>query len=236
MDGSPLRGLRAVDAATDLLLATAAGLDDAACREPSLCTGWTRGHVLTHLARNADGLVNLLTWAATGQQRPMYASRASRDADIEAGAGRGARDLLADLRAAAERFAGAAGDLPAAAWDVVVRRRDRPLPAREIPWMRQREIEIHHVDLAAGYGPADWPEEFVRAVLDEQPDRLADRDDMPALVLHGADSGKTWVIRGGGATVSGPEPALLAWLLGRSSGEVLAVEGGAPLPALPAWG
>src|SRR5437763_14459256 len=72
-------------AATERVLATATALSEAQAREPSLLPGWSRGHVLTHIARNADGMVNLLRWARTGTQTPMYASAASRAADIEAG-------------------------------------------------------------------------------------------------------------------------------------------------------
>ena len=80
--------LASVGAATGRLLATTAALADPEVREPSLLPGWTRGHVLSHIARNADGLINLLRWAHTGTQIPMYASQQARDADIEAGAGR----------------------------------------------------------------------------------------------------------------------------------------------------
>ena len=44
--------------------------------------------MLAHLARNADGCVNLLTWARTGIETPQYRSAEQRDADIAAGAGR----------------------------------------------------------------------------------------------------------------------------------------------------
>src|SRR5947199_2888238 len=88
-------------AATDRVLATATALSEAQAREPSLLPGWSRGHVLTHIARNADGMVNLLRWARTGTQTPMYASAESRAADIEAGAGRPAADLAADVRESA---------------------------------------------------------------------------------------------------------------------------------------
>ena len=40
---------------TDRLLATAGALTGAQVAGPSRLPGWTRGHVLTHLARNADG-------------------------------------------------------------------------------------------------------------------------------------------------------------------------------------
>src|SRR6266487_233065 len=85
MDGEISGQLARVGAATDRLLATAAALSDAQAREPSLLPVWSRGHVLTHIARNADGLANLLRWAGTGRETPMYASAASRTADIAAG-------------------------------------------------------------------------------------------------------------------------------------------------------
>ena len=48
---------------TRLLIGTARSLDDAAVREASLCPPWSRGHVLTHLARNADSVVRRLEGA-----------------------------------------------------------------------------------------------------------------------------------------------------------------------------
>ena len=99
-----------------------AALDDAAMLGPSRLPGWTRGHVLTHLARNADALVNLLTWARTGTPTPMYPSVESRNAGIEAGAARPAAEQRADLEATARRLMETAramtpGDLRAEAPD-----------------------------------------------------------------------------------------------------------------------
>src|SRR4051794_4551344 len=90
---------------TGLVLRTARTLDDAAAAGPSLCPGWTRGHVLTHLARNADGLLNVAHSAVTGVLVPMYESAEARNADIEAGAGRSARELADDLERSARRLA-----------------------------------------------------------------------------------------------------------------------------------
>jgi uncharacterized protein (TIGR03083 family) len=75
--GEASHSLDRLAAATGLLLATAAALGDAEVRGPSLLPGWSRGHVLTHIARNADGLGNLLRWARTGAETPMYASAES---------------------------------------------------------------------------------------------------------------------------------------------------------------
>ena len=112
MDDEVRRSMARIGEATDRLLASAAALTDASAGEPSLLPGWTRGHVLTHVARNGDGLGNLLRWARTGTETPMYASRETRRADIEAGAGRSAADLAADVQATAIAFAAEAASLP----------------------------------------------------------------------------------------------------------------------------
>ena len=103
--------LVAVDRHTEQLLATARSLDPGSIGDPSLCPGWTRGHVLTHIARNADALLGLVTNATTGSSTPMYASPDARDADIEAGAGRPLAEQVADLESSAGRFAEAAAAL-----------------------------------------------------------------------------------------------------------------------------
>src|SRR5688500_13026045 len=90
-------GIAAAKQVTVQLTDVVEGLDDIAMKRPSLLPGWSRGHVLTHLARNADALVNLLTWARTGVEHPMYTSRADRDADIEEGSCRMATLLREDL-------------------------------------------------------------------------------------------------------------------------------------------
>src|SRR5260370_38967831 len=76
-----------VDDATQRMLKTASTLSDEEVRQPSLLPGWTRGHVLAHLAGNADALRNLLIWARTGVKAPAYASQQARDEAIEAGGG-----------------------------------------------------------------------------------------------------------------------------------------------------
>jgi maleylpyruvate isomerase len=229
-------------AATGRLLATAAALGDAEAREPSLLPGWSRGHVLTHIARNADGLGNLLRWARTGAETPMYASAGSRTADIEAGAGRPAADLAEDVRASAAAVAAEAAALPGDAWTAQVRALNGPpFPALGVLDRRLSEVEIHHADLAAGYTPGDWPGDFVADALARVADSFAGRDDAPRCVLwpRGAPLGYRIGPESGGSPpvmVTGPPAELLAWLLGRSSGATLRVLGAAATaPALPPW-
>ncbi len=76
-----------IDEAIDRVLASASKLSDEQMREDSLLPGWSRGHVLTHIARSGDGLRNLLIWAKTGEETPQYATPDARVTDIEAGAG-----------------------------------------------------------------------------------------------------------------------------------------------------
>lgn len=227
-----------VTAATDRLVRTAVELDAAAMREPSRCEGWTRAHVLSHLARNADALTNLLTWASTGVETPMYASAESRNADIAAGASRAADEIHEDLRAASRRFSAAVARVPDEAWEREVRMgpggTGRTIPARRVLWQRLKEVEIHHVDLDAGYSPADWAPWFVSRALAETIRMFARRDDVPEMTLV-VDGAIERLGSGGEITVTGSPTSVLGWLTGRTSGDDLRVEPPAPLPALPPW-
>jgi maleylpyruvate isomerase len=225
--------------ATRRMVKTAAGISDAQAREPSPLPGWTRGHLLTHIARNADSLRNLLTWARTGVETPQYASEQARDADIEAGSGRPAAQILADIEASAAALAAEAARLTDADWAAEVHGlRGAAHPAWYTLRRRLTEVEIHHVDLDAGYGPADWPQAFATQWLASVADDFTDPD-CPQAALRAADSGNEYVIGpAGGApatTVTGQSRDLLAWLIGRSDGAGLTADPAGPLPALPAW-
>ena len=144
-------------AVTDRLLESVDRMPPEAVGGPSLMPGWTRGHVLTHLARNADAITNLVLAARTGDGRPMYAGGPEgREAAIQAGAGRHLGDLRLDLDESAERLLSAFADgFPAEARSrEVAMLRGATAYGWEIPWIRIREVEIHHVDLAADYTPA----------------------------------------------------------------------------------
>ena len=120
-------------------IARAAGdLSDEQLAEPSLLPGWTRAHVLAHIARNADGLRNLVTWAETGVETPMYTSFETRDADIEASAAQAPDELRADVVAADEALLAALDALSDDASTVTVKALlGDPFPARDLPWVRR---------------------------------------------------------------------------------------------------
>lgn len=157
-----------IDHATQRLLGTARVIAEPDLRQPSLLPGWTRAHVLTHLARNADAMRNLLIGAGSGQERPAYASAQARDAEIEQGAGRSAKELTDDLASSAMALRTVMIGLPDEAWQFPVRVPDSgPFPAEELLTRRLVEVELHHCDLGAGYGPADWPPAFTAMELPE---------------------------------------------------------------------
>jgi maleylpyruvate isomerase len=157
-----------VDGATQRLLDDARALSEADLRAASLLPGWTRAHVLAHVARDADAMRNLLVGARSGQDRPAYPSAQARDADIEQGAAERAGDLMADLANSAMALRTVARQLPDEAWRVQVRVLDSaPFPAAELLTRRLAEVELHHCDLATRYGPADWPAAFVGMDLPE---------------------------------------------------------------------
>jgi maleylpyruvate isomerase len=233
----PLGLTEDVRRATERMLVTARRLDSAAVAAPSLLPGWSRGHVLTHIARNADGAVNLLTWARTGVMTPQYASWEARVADIEAGAPRPAADQIDDLTAACERFAAAVDAMPDMAWSHTVRSTTGPdRPAATVMWSRLQEVEVHHVDLDAGYTPSDWPAAFVLRLLRSlEKDRAGNG---PDLVVRAPEVGHDVTIGASSVTapvVTGAASALVAWLIGRSAGDGLTVDPPGRLPAVPAW-
>jgi maleylpyruvate isomerase len=226
-----------VSAATQRLLDTAERLDAAGLAAPSRCPGWSRAHVLAHVARNADALTNLLTWAATDEETFMYPSVEARNADIEAGAAAAPDDLINDLRESAARFGSAISQLPEDAWEHVVRTgpggHGAAIPARRVVWVRLREVEIHHVDLDAGYSPADWPAPFVSRALAEALRAVGRRDDVPPFIAV-VGGVREPVGTGGSIEVRGTAPALLAWLTGRADGADLRGDPPGRLPTIPA--
>ncbi|MGA5897568.1 maleylpyruvate isomerase family mycothiol-dependent enzyme [Streptomyces venetus] len=220
--------LESVRDATERLLLAVGKLDNASVTEPSRLPGWTRGHVLAHLARNADALVNVL------DGRPMYVSAEARDSDIERDAPRSLDIQLTDLRESAARFQ-EIGAAPAD-WSRTVELRNGVTDsASRVPFRRWVEVELHHVDLGIGYELEDLPEDFTEREIGFLADRFAGHPDVPhTRVTDGTRAWSTGREAGDGTVVivTGSPAELLGWLAGRRGGSALTVDGG-PLPALP---
>ena len=215
-------------------------MGDDAFAAPSALPDWTRAHVLTHVARNADALGNLIQWARTGTPTPAYASREQRDADIATGAKRAPAEIRADVLASSDRLAAVVRDTPAQAWSATVQSpKGEPIPAADILWWRAREVWIHAVDLDAGASFSDLPRPMLHELLTDAAETFAARPDFPRLLLRPSDESRTWAVgeaEGEGTIeVRGPVAELAAWLLGRSKGRDLRTAEGKRPPKLPDW-
>ena len=222
---------------TGRLVELAGNLTDEQVRAPSGLPGWTRGHVLAHLCRNADACSRLVLGAAAGEQWPMYPDSPSRDEEIAAGAGRGATEQRDDLLLSAQRFRAACDALPVGAGGFQVRVRSGQLvPVAVVPWMRWQELALHGEDLDLGLEIPDGP--LAGRAVAETAERFGAADPRLRLHLTATDLDLEWQIGppGGGTRLTGRSGQLLSWLSGRTGADRLAqVPAGGPLPELPAW-
>jgi maleylpyruvate isomerase len=216
-------------------LNTAQVLTDPDVGEPSALPGWTRAHLLTHVARAADSRTGLLRAAQAGQVGQQYPSEQARAAAIDADALRPPSVIRVDLLRAVKECLYVIRDHPSELWDAPGVWLGPPgrRPVRGVVPGLRRELEYHHVDLAVGYQPADWPDDFARTELAIVTAFMNDRADAPPMTL--TDSGPLQIGTRPPMNVAGPPAAMLAWLSGRSNGSDLQVDQGS-LPELPPLG
>lgn len=203
----------------------------------SLLPGWTRAHVLVHLARNSDGLRNLLLSARTGEPLRMYASPTTRDVDIAVGVTRPADVIIADVLEASKRFLVEATATPAELWSATAAfTSGNPNPPKvsvaRIFEMRLAEVEVHHVDLNGEYEFADTPVQLAERLIVQLAARRADQGASFTLQLDGAFSVHSSPTAEAPTIIRGSKAAALAWLAGRGI-DGLRVDGDGPLPQLP---
>ena len=195
-----------------MVMATVTSLADYELSMPSKCRGWTRAHVIAHLARGADALTNLATWAVTGQEMPAYESREKRDADIEAAATLSAAELAADLEQAnarlLERFQMLKEGVQVETLPTMFSGEINPL---SLPARRTTELIIHHDDLDTTW---EWHEADPDAILDAIEvcvRRLQANPDSPGLQII-AGEGETWTVGDGSYRIEGYYEELLPFL------------------------
>ena len=182
-------------------------LDDAAVRGPSRLEGWTVGHVLTHLARNADSLVRVIGGAERGEVLEQYdGGLTSRAADIEAGAPRPAREQVRDVRSGVYALETAWARCSERAWAGRWRAAmGGEQPVTGLVFRRWREVEVHHADLGlVGFGIDDWSPDYVTEDLARRTMEWASRQPMGLTALPGV-------------ALSLSPAHRLAWLTGRET-------------------
>ena len=178
-------------------------LDDLASErdpaEPSLLEGWSIGHLLSHLARNADSVSRRLDAASRGEHAEQYEGGAEgRVQEIEAGARRSYAVLVGDVASSASRLESIAAQLEPWCWSVESSSVSGFVQdAATVLARREREVVIHHCDLGSGFTVERWPEALVDELHGELLAGLGDRSAPRALV--------------GWLTGRGPAPALRPW-------------------------
>lgn len=195
LEEEPDRAAELCIAAHERLLADVRGLSDGQMRVASRLPGWSVGHVLSHLARNADAHARRLNGALRGEDVPKYLGGAAQRAqEIDEGASRHADSIISDLATSQARLEKLLTLCSAAGWPGARLRGDSSYGPRACPAHRLREIEMHHVDLGLGYEPRDWPKDYVSWDLDvllaTVPQRLACPEDRRSLMAWLAGRGE----------------------------------------------
>jgi maleylpyruvate isomerase len=241
MSSAPQHTADLLGDAAQRLTRTVDGLQGADWSGASLLPDWSRAHVVAHLALNAEAMARALHGVVAAEPdtpRTMYDSDDQRGADIAHLAGADPRVLRDRLLAATTAFNEAMAALPASGWEGRVERTPggRFLRTAAVPGMRLREVEIHHVDLGAGYATRDWSADFAEHLLDSMAKRL---DPERPFEVRPLDSRRSWVLGSGESeypvpVVTGPAADLGWWLTGRPAPQTLSCSRG-ELPEIGAW-
>jgi maleylpyruvate isomerase len=208
-------------------------------RTPSLLPGWSRAHVVAHLALNAEGMARALHGLVADEQdgsSPMYDSDEKRDSDIDHLSAAHHHEIRDRLLGSTTVLHDAFAAVPEVAWDGRVDRTPggRSMRVASLPSMRLRELEIHHVDLGVAYTTGDWSETFSVLLLDAMTKRLEPPE---RVELRPLDVDRTWSLgpdADEGAVVTGPAADLGWWLTGRPAPETLSCSRG-ELPPIEGW-
>lgn len=217
--------------ATQRLLGDTIGIGDPQWRGPSLLPGWSRAHVATHVARNADGLRSLTVAAEEGRPGNLYASDEERFAAIERGAERSGLELQIDLDTSAGALT--------ACWDRVtdwslrVPLFGREVPLSVLPLARLSEVVIHHIDLDCGFSAGQVDSEPARWLLEWALDRLGEPVGFPSVRLLSASGLEATLGVGEPVrTVRGSDAQLWAWVTGRATHDTVSGADGIDLPMM----
>lgn len=235
------RALGLLGDSANRLLRTVDGFHGDDWTAPSLLPQWSRAHVVAHLALNAEGLARGLRGVVADdpadEPHTMYDSDEKRDADIAELATAETAEIRARLLAGTTILNEAVASLPDDAWERRVERTPggRQIRADAFPGMRLREIEIHHVDLDAGYTTADWTPAFAEHLLDAMEKRISSQ----AFEVKPLDSSRTWLFGTDDAeypvpVVTGPAADAGWWLTGRPAPDSLHCSQG-ELPTIEGW-
>jgi maleylpyruvate isomerase len=186
--------------------------DEAVVRAPSGLPGWSRGHVITHVANFSEAMTRQVEEALQGRLIEVYdGGRPARDAAIEAGADRPAAELQQHLLEATTGLIAAWEKVGPDDWERPVMHRNSDLAAAV--YASWRELAVHTVDLALGHTADGWSPEFCLHLLDFLRPRTPEGTH---LVLQPTDGPRWENGTGQDLALTGTLTALTAWYAGRT--------------------
>ncbi len=197
---------------TDMLLATVDSLTDEEFAAPSKCEGWTRAHVVAHLALGADAMGNMITWGTTGVETPPYVSWDARNADIENLAKKSPAEIKAALRTAIKNFADKAETLKDGLKAETVKTAGGvSITPYAVPALRISEVIIHHADLDTVWGLGEADMDALEDTLEIVVERVSANEDFPGVTVD-TDEGEHYDIGDGATAIKGGRDAVIGWL------------------------
>ena len=205
-------------AATQRLLGDTIAISEQAWQEPSRLPGWTRAHVATHLARNADALVRAVDAVLMGRRGLMYDSDEDRELAIERGSERTGLELQIDLDTSDGRLNRRFNVLHSVPRDMMVELVPGSLLSCELlPLLRLNEVVLHHVDIDCGFEITQVEPRIARLLLEWNTMGQPPTPHRSARLV--SDTGFIAEVGQGGSPVviEGPDGLLLGWFTGRPS-------------------
>ena len=215
--------------ATQRLLGYTIALSEDAWHEPSLLPGWSRAHVATHLARNADYLRGILQAATAGLPQPQRPSADQVKQELEAGADRSGLELQIDL----DSTAGALQNTIEAVtdWTSPLRIYGADLSLSAVPLVRLHEVYLHHLDLDCGF-TADGVDSAAAAWLLRWTLFRLRSADLPTIEFATDTIADTIGHGHQHLSVRGADARVWAWLTGRGGPQIVEGADGVKLPLL----
>ncbi|ANE05137.1 maleylpyruvate isomerase family mycothiol-dependent enzyme [Corynebacterium crudilactis] len=211
-------------------------VDNAEFGEETILKGWTRSHLIAHVAYNAIALCNLMHWANSGEKTPMYASPQARNEEIAYGSTL-SPDALRNLHEhSVARLDVDWRETSQEAWShEVLTAQGRTVPASETLWMRSREVWIHAVDLGAVATFGDLPEVILHTLAAEITAKWAGQGAGEGLVLVDESSGVRYSAAAGENEIvlTGSLAGIVRYASGRGLDGVTSSIGEVPEP--PRW-
>jgi len=225
-----------LERAADTFATKIGPLTDDDVRAHTELPGWTRGHLLAHIAHVSNAVARQVEYARRGELIEFYdGGQGGRTQAIEMAAGHSAEEHRAAIAAAFTRALSALGSLTPEQWQLPISYRDGVVMDGALAYWR--ELVIHLADLQVGRGPETWSKEFCLYLIDFLAVRVPAGIRLKLLPL--AMAPMTVGDGENAVSVSGMLTDIAAWLAGRTptmgSLRAEAAADSVPLPTLLPW-